>query len=217
MRYFCSQCKETISENVYKISKDRYGKPLCMKHQKASLHQQPQPRAYPKKRFFCFVCKEIVSDQVYDYSMKHSGTPLCMSHQKTVTPEAIKLSKALKNLEVQHTLEAYDGYKHVDIAIESAKLYIELDGSQHGFNSKQMLADYDRDKHSRKAGYDTIRIPNIWVNQNVYRLANSINKLSMKRQTEIKENENKITVTGIMKTMIKTAVKLSKKLEDFEI
>ena len=216
MQKYCSQCKATISENVYNFSKDRYGKPLCLKHQKASLRKSPSPRAYPKKRFYCFVCKEIVSDQEYDYSMMHSGTVLCMKHQKTVTPEAIKLSKALKNLEVQHTLEVYDGYKHVDIAIESAELYIELDGSQHGVSSKKMLADYNRDKHSRKAGYDTIRIPNIWVNQNVDRLANSISKLSMKRQSEIEEHEKKIAISGITEPMIKKDVMLSKKLEDFE-
>lgn len=141
---------------------------------------------------------------------------LCMRHQTTVTPEAVKLSKALRDLEVEHQLEAYDGHKHVDIAIESGKLYIELDGSQHGLSSKQMLADDERDKHSLKAGYLTKRIPNSWVNQNPHRLANSIKTLAEKRQRELKEEESKLTVTGIMKTMIKTAVKLSQKLEDFE-
>jgi hypothetical protein len=79
-----------------------------------------------------------------------------------------------------------------------------------------MLADDERDKHSLKTGYLTKRIPNSWVNQNPHRLANSIKTLAEKRQRELKEEESKLTVTGIMKTMIKTAVKLSQKLEDFE-
>ena len=139
-----------------------------------------------------------------------------MTHQKTVTPEALKLSKALRCLEVEHTLEACDGHKHVDIAIESAKLCIELDGSQHGFSSKQMLADDDRDKNSMRAGYSTKRIPNAWVNQNVNKLALNIARLVTKRQSEIQEQENKIAFTGIMKTVTSTARKLSEKLDNFE-
>jgi len=139
-----------------------------------------------------------------------------MKHQKTVTPEAIRLSKALKNLEVENTLEQYDGHKLIDIAIESDKRYIELDGMQHAFNSKQMYANDDRDKHAHQAGYTTKRIPNALVNQNVNKLALNIARLADKRKAEIKEQESKMTVTGIMKTMINTSHKLSEKLEEFE-
>ena len=142
---------------------------------------------------FCYICKKPISEQVYNFSNNKIGTALCMNHQKTVTPESIKLSKALKDLEVEHKLETFDGHKHVDISIESAKLYIELDGSQHGLSSKQMLADDERDKHSLKEGYYTKRIPNAWVNQNPHRLANSIKTLTEKRQRELKE-ENKFSV-----------------------
>ena len=189
-----------------------------MAHQKISSPPQPPKRneTYQSKRFYCYVCKEPISDQVYNYSTKNWGTALCMKHQKTVTPESLKLSRALTNLEVEHTLEAYDGHKHVDIAIESAKLYIELDGSQHGFSSKQMLADDERDKHSLKAGYATKRIPNSWVNGNVDKLALSIARLADKREIELKEEANKLTVVGIMKSVIKTAQRLSEKLDDFE-
>lgn len=196
----------------------KFGKALCMTHQKTTNPPLPprQTMTYPQKRYFCYVCKQTVSEQVYEFSRKRCGAPLCMKHQKTVTPEAIKLSKALKNLEVENTLEQYDGHKHIDIAIESAKLYIELDGMQHAFSSKQMLADDDRDKHSHQAGYTTKRIPNAWVNQNVNKLALNIARLADKRKAEIKEQESRITVTGIMKTMINTARKLSEKLEEFE-
>jgi very-short-patch-repair endonuclease len=136
-----------------------------------------------------------------------------MNHQKTVTPQALRLSRALNNLDVKHDLEYDDGYKHVDIAIESAKLYLELDGTQHAFSPKQMCADDERDRHSQRDGYYTKRISNAWVDQNVDRLAASIAILVNKRQYEIRENEKKHSLTGIMKSVLK---KLSKQLEDYE-
>lgn len=143
-----------------------------------------------------------------------------MNHQKTVTPHALKLSKALRSFDVPHTLEYSDGHKHVDIAIESAKLYLELDGSQHAFSPKQMCADDERDKHSLRAGYTTKRITNAWVDQNVDKLAASIAILVKKREYELKDQEKeraqKTSFTGIMKTFINTARKLSEELTDFE-
>ena len=211
MRYYCSVCKETISEKVYRFSMDKYGKALCMTHQKTMTSSAHSPQ-----RYVCSVCNDNISNQVYDFSMNRFGSALCMNHQKNVTPQALKLSKALKGFDVENKLEAYDGYKHVDIAIESAKLYLELDGSQHAFSTKQMLADDDRDRHSQKAGYTTKRIPNAWVDQNVEKLAANIAILVNKRQQELREQRSKITVTGIMKSVINTARKLSEKLDDFE-
>ena len=211
MRYFCNVCKETISDKVYSFSMDKFGKALCMTHQKPYTPQDHAPQ-----RYFCSVCRDDISGQVYNFSMKHYGSALCTNHQKTVTPQSLKLSKALKSFDVEHKLEQYDGFKHIDIAIESAKLYLELDGSQHAFSTKQMLADDDRDKHSQRAGYTTKRIPNALVDQNVDKLAANIAILVNKRQNELREQENKITVTGIVKSVIKTARKLSEKLDDFE-
>jgi very-short-patch-repair endonuclease len=202
---------------------DKYGKALCMAHQKSvsstSTHNHAQ-RLPPPPEQSCMVCNETVSNQVYDYSINHFGAPLCMTHQKTVTPQAIRLSNALRDFDVEHRLEQYDGYKHIDIAIESAKLYLELDGSQHAFSTKQMLADDDRDKHSLREGYTTKRISNTWVDQNVEKLAGNIAVLAKKREYELREqekaHEQEITLTGIMKSVIKTARKLSEKLENFE-
>jgi very-short-patch-repair endonuclease len=218
MPYYCNVCKESITEKVYHYSISHYGKALCMTHQN-KVTAQPrtitnQTRA-PQK-YSCSVCQDHISEQVHDFSINRFGTALCMSHQKTVTPQALKLSKALKSFDVVHKLEYSDGHKHVDIAIESAKLYLELDGSQHAFSPKQMLADDDRDKHSQKAGYTTKRIPNAWVDQNASKLAANIAILVNKRQYEIREQEKKPTLTGIMKSVINTARKLSEKLEDFE-
>ena len=181
----------------------RFGKALCMNHQKTIAPQ----------RFFCSVCKDNISEQVHDFSMKRFGVALCMNHQKTVTPQAIKLSNALNNLDVKHKLEYDDGFKHVDIAIESAKLYLELDGTQHAFSPKQMCVDDERDKHSQRDGFSTKRTPNIWVDQNVDRLAASIAILVNKRHYEILENEKKYSLTGIVKSVLR---KLSEQLENYE-
>jgi len=145
--------------------------------------------------------------------MDKLGKALCMNHQKTVSPQAIKLSNALKKRGINHKLEYSDGYKHVDIAINWAKLYIELEGKQHGFSAKQMIADDERDKYSQKDGYATKRIANEWVDQNVNKLANSISVLAKKRYREIKENEENKSLIGMFKKVLN---KLSEQLEGFE-
>ncbi len=211
MGYYCSICKKTISDKVYHYSMDHFGKALCIEHQRAT-GQPPAPTVSVPTRF-CSICNQSISDQVYSYSMDHNGAPLCMVHQKTVTPQAIKLSNALKNLDVKHTLEYSDGFKHVDIAIEWAKLYLELDGKQHGFSSKQMCADDDRDKGSLNDGFATKRIPNEWVDENVEKLALSVAGLANKRYRAILENENRHSLTGIIKTVM---TKLSEQLENYE-
>lgn len=177
-------------------------------------------------RYYCSVCKETISENVYRFSTDRFGAPLCMNHQKTVTAQALKLSKALNDIDIKHTLEYNDGFKHVDIAIEYAKLYLELDGSQHAFSPKQMCADDERDKHSLRDGYITKRISNVWVDKDVDKLAVSIASLANKRYREILENEKqqslasknekKHSLTGIMKTVVNKAREISDKLENFE-
>jgi very-short-patch-repair endonuclease len=202
-KYFCNVCKQPISDRVYDYSMTHYGKPLCMTHQRVVVPQTCT----------CIVCKRTITEPVYKFSTEHFGSPLCMNHQKTVTPQAIKLSSALDNFEVKHQLEYDDGHKHVDIAIEWARIYLELDGSQHGFSPKQMCTDDERDKHSLKAGFVTKRIPNLWVDRDVDRLALSIATLANKRYREILENEQKVSITGIVKAVFN---KLSETLENFE-
>ncbi len=176
-------------------------------------------------RYYCYVCNETISERVYRYSMDKFGKALCMTHQKTsyyasqektVTPQASRLSKALDDLDVKHILEYDDGHKHVDIAIEWAKIYLELDGSQHGLSPKQICADDDRDKYSLKDGFVTKRIPNTWIDEDVDRLALSIATLANKRYREILENQKKRTLSGVIKTVVKTARNISEKLENFE-
>ena len=81
-------------------------------------------------------------------------------------------------------LEAYDGYKHVDISIEWARVNIEVDGKHHLFNPKQLEADYERDSGSEEDGIRTIRVPNSLIEENVNGLADSIAKVVRKRYRE---------------------------------
>lgn len=180
--------------------------------------------------YYCVICKETISKRDYEGSMQYNGAPLCVKHQKTVTPQALKLSKALDRFDIKHILEYDDGFKHVDIAIEWAKIYIELDGSQHAFSPKQMCADDERDKYSLNDGFVTRRFANIWVDQDVDRLALSIATLANKRYREILENtqKNQKKATGkannkrefgvgsFMKNLTNTARTISEKLENFE-
>jgi len=222
MRYYCSLCKECISKGVYEFSKDKYGKALCRMHQKI-IDLPPSPlQENPYRNYYCYVCKESVTDQINDYSVKQYGATLCINHQKIVTRQTIRLSDALNKLDVKHILEYNDGFKHIDIAIEWAKIYLELDGSQHAFSPNQMCADDERDKNSLKQGFVTKRIPNIWIDKDVDKLALSVATLANKRYREILEKQSKVekqkknTLTNIVKSAITSVRTLSEKLENFE-
>jgi len=63
-------------------------------------------------------------------------------------------------------MEKYDGYKHIDIIIQEAKVNIEVDGLHHNYNPSQALADLKRTYFSFLDGYLTLRIPNSLVKDN---------------------------------------------------
>jgi very-short-patch-repair endonuclease len=79
------------------------------------------------------------------------------------TPQALKLSDALREVGIPTKLEQWDGHKHIDIAIPEYKLNIEVDGGYHNTEPKQALADLKRTFYSFKKGYFTLRIPNSLV------------------------------------------------------
>jgi len=117
-----------------------------------------------------------------------------MNHQKIakadasgnskITPQARKLSDALRRRGIKNTLEAYDGYKHVDILIPWANLNIEIDGKQHLLNSRQLYSDLKRDSYSHEDETSTIRVSNETVDNNLDELADSIAKVARKRHRE---------------------------------
>ena len=116
--------------------------------------------------------------------MDHYGKALCMTHQRSYspeksimkksTPQAIKLSNALKSRGVGNELEYFDGFKHVDIAIPKAKLFLELDGSQHILSSKQLRSDIARDSYSHRAGFSTVRIRNDYIDRSLNKVTDNL-------------------------------------------
>lgn len=90
------------------------------------------------------------------------------------TPEAQRLCYALKSQGVSAFIDFWDGHKHIDIAIPSAKINIEVDGLHHNAKPQQALADLKRTYYSFKKGYFTLRIPNSLIHSNLQECVNLI-------------------------------------------
>lgn len=139
----------------------------------------------------CSKCEQFVSDKELDYSVENYGQILCRTCQdkyhhyrehyekvkKRSTEFAIKLQQSLVKMGFDARLEQYDKHKHIDIAIPSHKLNIEIDGPQHNLNKEQALADLKRTYHSWKQNYFTLRIPNVLVKEEAYITAGFIKEM----------------------------------------
>ena len=99
-----------------------------------------------------------------------------------VTPESKRLFEKLIENGLFAELEYWDGHKHVDIHIPSAKLYIEVDGVQHFTNPNQIASDFLRDHYSDDNGYDTLRIPNQIVRDKMDTIVKAILKIVSERK-----------------------------------
>ncbi|MCU0653568.1 MAG: hypothetical protein MUD10_04900 [Candidatus Pacebacteria bacterium] len=98
------------------------------------------------------------------YYFERSKTDIVnRQNQHQPTSEARELAKLLEGYGWHPELEKWDGFKHIDIAITSAKVNIEVDGRRHDYSQKQALADLKRSYYSFKKGYITLRIPNVLV------------------------------------------------------
>src|SRR4030067_3617162 len=93
-----------------------------------------------------------------------------------ITPQAVELAEALRERGISNEQEHYDGYKHVDIYIPEANLYLEIDGKYHLTDPEHLFRDLKRDACSHKAGIDTIRIPNFYVESQLDKLADAIDE-----------------------------------------
>lgn len=146
-------------------------------------------------RHYCLECEEQIPEVVFNYSTANFGIPLCRFHQNwlkslpdTVTPEALMLYFFLKNYGIDAELEKFDGFKHIDIAIPSAKVNIEIDGKHHTFNPDQALSDLKRTYHSFRKGFLTLRIPNTLVHNHLEEAAEYIADFILENQK--KQNKN---------------------------
>lgn len=101
------------------------------------------------------------------------------------TRYAILLADLLKKLGLKVEKERPDGYKHVDLSIDSAKLDIEVDGMHHLTNSDQILTDIQRSKYSRYDGYETVRVHNIDLKENAEDIAKALAGVAIKREDDL--------------------------------
>jgi very-short-patch-repair endonuclease len=96
---------------------------------------------------------------------------------KKSTAHAQRLTDALIAEGVPAKCECSDGHKHVDICITRARLYIEVDGLSHLTQARQIETDFKRDNFSQKDGFETIRIANSEIDQDLKKIVKAISKV----------------------------------------
>lgn len=95
---------------------------------------------------------------------------------------ALILNNKLIKLGIHTELEYWDGHKHIDIAIPSARLYIEIDGREHFTNPQTIERDFKRTHYSDENHFNTFHIPNLFVKYHCKALVNGIVKLVENRE-----------------------------------
>jgi very-short-patch-repair endonuclease len=120
------------------------------------------------------VVKVIIEEIYYRYFYEKDTNE---NSSRQPTPEAKKLSNELVRLGYRAELEKWDGHKHIDIAIVSAKTNIEIDGSYHNYRAGTALRDLERTFYSLEKGYITIRIPNSLVRYKLTETVKYIDKI----------------------------------------
>jgi hypothetical protein len=75
MGYYCSICKEPISERIHQYSMNHFGKALCIEHQKT---------ATPKKTYFCSECKQTITYGEFKFSVRNFDKSLCRDCQPEI-------------------------------------------------------------------------------------------------------------------------------------
>ena len=91
-----------------------------------------------------------------------------------ISDQARKLHSALLQRGIGVEIEKWDEHKHIDLSIESAGLYIEIDGDNHYTDAATIMRDLERDYFSNEDGYDTIHIPNHIIDEQLDRVAEAI-------------------------------------------
>lgn len=115
---------------------------------------------------------------------------------KSISTESAKsLFLALKIRDLPVQLEKFDGKKTIDIAIPKYRMNIEVDGSHHNTNADQAKSDLFRTYYSFKKEFNTFRIPNSLINENLDLTADILKDMiefNFKRIQREKENQELI-------------------------
>lgn len=98
-----------------------------------------------------------------------------------VSNHARILHSALLQHGIEAEIEKWDTHKHIDLSIESAGLYIEIDGDNHYTDSDTIMRDLKRDYFSNEDGYDTIHIPNSIIETKLNEVATAIAEVARQR------------------------------------
>lgn len=109
---------------------------------------------------------------------------------KSFIPKPTKFANKLYDLLVKRfgisvQKEVFDGYKHIDLSIDSAKLDIEVDGMQHLTNPEQIVRDLKRSNYSREDGYETLHIHNIDLDKDASAIALAVAEVVKLREKDI--------------------------------
>ena len=162
-----------IISNIYE--KDREHKEL--ENFEQTLLQEGAPPEEPAE-FQCAVCKKTIDKQTHEASIRSFNKALCQEHQGSENHR--NLFFALKKRGVPVEFEAYDGFKHVDIAIHEIKLYIEVEGTLNQIDPNQFFEQMRNDTFSNEGNYQTKRLNNEFVSGNLDRLADTIKEVYLK-------------------------------------
>ena len=112
-----------------------------------------------------------------DRKHNKSIVPIAKTLRKNMTKEEKHLwYDFLKTYPVRFSRQKVLGKYVADFYSASAKLVIELDGSQH-YESEGMEKDEERTKYLEEYGLKIIRIPNNEVNQNFRGICEYIDKI----------------------------------------
>ncbi len=93
MGYYCSKCKQAITEGVLQFSMERFGKALCMEHQKTAPSQN---------QYYCNECKQTITNGEFKFSIENFDMPLCRDCQPEIEekvsapPQKYQLNKTSK-------------------------------------------------------------------------------------------------------------------------
>ncbi len=95
----------------------------------------------------------------------------------TPTKQVDYLNQALTDRGIKTKVEYWDGHKHIDIAILSARIYIEIDGLHHYTDPKQIEADFKRNHFSDGDDFETIHITNQLIDKHLEAIAEAISRV----------------------------------------
>lgn len=93
MGYYCSICKEILSEGVNQYSIEHFGKPLCLQHQKTATSET---------QYYCDECKQTITYGEFKFSINNFDMPLCRDCQPEIEekvsapPQKYELNKTSK-------------------------------------------------------------------------------------------------------------------------